>query len=102
MNPIDPRGHTSDECSVESWLVSALAATIALGSPLNVPPYPASNFVLAERRVYSRGDGTPGWDALEEIVGGLEGVSAVAFSSGAAAERPSGWGERRPPRRWLA
>jgi cystathionine gamma-synthase len=48
-----------------------------------VPPWPASNFVLA-RRTYSRDDGTPGWDALEEIVGGLEGGSSVSFASGMA------------------
>ena len=50
----------------------------ASGSPLNVPPWPASNFVLGERRAYSRDDGTPGWDALEEIVGGLEGGASVS------------------------
>jgi cystathionine gamma-synthase len=55
------------------------------GSPLNVPPIPASNFVLGERRSYSRDDGTPGWEALEEIIGGLEGGSSVAFASGMAA-----------------
>jgi cystathionine gamma-synthase len=32
----------------------------------------------------SRDDGTPGWEALEEIVGGLEGGSSVAFASGMA------------------
>ena len=45
---------------------------------------PASNFVLGERRAYSRDDGTPGWEALEEIVGGLEGGASVAFASGMA------------------
>jgi cystathionine gamma-synthase len=69
--------------SVESWLVSA-GRDGRPGSPLNVPPIPASNFVLGERRAYSRDDGTPGWEALEEIVGGLEGASAVAFASGMA------------------
>jgi cystathionine gamma-synthase len=49
-----------------------------------VPPCPASNFVLGERRAYSRDDGTPGWEALEEIVGGLEGGSSVSFASGMA------------------
>ena len=61
--------HKAD--SVESWLVSA-GRDRRPGSPLNVPPIPASNFVLGERRAYSRDDGTPGWEALEEIVGGLE------------------------------
>ena len=69
--------------SVESWLVSA-GRDRRPGSPLNVPPMPASNFVLGERRAYSRDDGTPGWESLEEIVGGLEGGSAVAFASGMA------------------
>jgi cystathionine gamma-synthase len=69
--------------SVESWVVSA-GRDRRPGSPLNVPPWPASNFVLGERRAYSRDDGTPGWEALEEIVGGLEGGTAVSFSSGMA------------------
>lgn len=77
-------GHDAgDPVSVESWLVSA-GRDRRPGSPLNVPPCPASNFVLGERRAYSRDDGTPGWEALEEIVGGLEGGSAVAFASGMA------------------
>lgn len=69
--------------SVESWLISA-GRDRRPGSPLSVPPCPASNFVLGERRAYSRDDGTPGWEALEEIVGGLEGGSAVSFASGMA------------------
>jgi cystathionine gamma-synthase len=69
--------------SVESWVVSA-GRDRRPGSPLNVPPLPASNYVLGERRAYSRDDGTPGWEALEEIVGGLEGGSSVAFASGMA------------------
>ena len=77
------RHNAGDAGSVESWLVSA-GRNHRPGSPLNVPPYPASNFVLGERRAYSRDDGTPGWDALEEIVGGLEGGSSVSFASGMA------------------
>lgn len=77
------RRHTGDHGSIESWLVSA-GRDRRPGSPLNVPPIPASNFVLGDRRAYSRDDGTPGWEALEEIVGGLEGGSAVAFASGMA------------------
>jgi cystathionine gamma-synthase len=49
-----------------------------------VPLWPASNFVLGDHRAYSRDDGTPGWEALEEIVGGLEGGSSVSFASGMA------------------
>ncbi len=77
-------GHNAGEPgSVESWLISA-GRDRRPGSPLNVPPCPASNFVLGERRAYSRDDGTPGWEALEEIVGGLEGGSSVSFASGMA------------------
>src|SRR6202171_5864094 len=72
--------NSSDLGSVESWLVSA-GRDRRPGSPLNVPPCPASNFVLGERRAYSRDDGTPSWEALEEIVGGLEGGSSVSFAS---------------------
>src|SRR6267142_336223 len=84
MTSRDRTGHNaSDLGSVESWLVSA-GRDRRPGSPLNVPPCPASNFVLGERRAYSRDDGTPSWEALEEIVGGLEGGSSVAFASGMA------------------
>ncbi len=84
MKPSDKSGHqTTDTGSVESWLVSA-GRDRRPGSPLNVPPWPASNFVLGESRAYSRDDGTPGWEALEEIVGGLEGGSSVSFASGMA------------------
>lgn len=34
--------------------------------------------------MYSRNEGTPGWEALEEIIGGLEGGSSVCFASGMA------------------
>ena len=84
MTSSDTTGHNAgDPGSVESWLVSA-GRDRRQGSPLNVPPWPASNFVLGERRAYSRDDGTPGWEALEEIVGGLEGGSSVSFASGMA------------------
>lgn len=84
MTSVNKTPHaTGDHGSVESWLVSA-GRNRRPGAPLNVPPIPASNFVLGDRRAYSRDDGTPGWEALEEIVGGLEGGSAVAFASGMA------------------
>jgi len=72
-----------DQGLVESWLVTA-GRDRRPGSPLNVPPIPASNFLLGERRSYSRDDGTPGWEALEEIIGGLEGGSSITFASGMA------------------
>lgn len=84
MKPGEPTRHDAgDPGSVESWLISA-GRDRRPGSPLNVPPCPASNFVLGEHRAYSRDDGTPGWEALEEIVGGLEGGSSVSFASGMA------------------
>ena len=59
------------------------------GRPLNVPIVPASNFRASATggagREYSRDDGTPGWEAFEELIGDLEGGSAVCFSSGMAA-----------------
>jgi cystathionine gamma-synthase len=72
------------EISLESWLVSAGRDSVP-GAPLNVPLVPASNFILGREREYSRGDGTPTWEALEEVVGGLESGKAVAFASGMAA-----------------
>ncbi|MCC6904511.1 MAG: PLP-dependent transferase [Anaerolineae bacterium] len=68
----------------ESWLVSA-GRSSEPGAPLNVPPIPASNFIIGAGREYSRDDGTPTWEALEEVVGGLESGRAVAFASGMAA-----------------
>jgi hypothetical protein len=47
-------------------------------------PCPASNLVLGEDRAYSRDGGTPGWEALEEIVVGFEDGSSVFFASGMA------------------
>lgn len=67
-----------------SWLVAA-GRPSEPGSALNVPIVPASNFELGGSRVYTRDSGSPGWEALEEIVGGLEGGDAIAYSSGMAA-----------------
>ena len=68
----------------ESWLVAA-GRDRRPGAPLNVPLVPASNFVLGGARAYARDDATPTWEALEEIVGRLEGGAAVSFASGMAA-----------------
>ena len=75
--------NAGDSGSIDSWLISA-GRDRRPGSPLNVLPCPASNFVLGGDRAYSRDDGTPGWEALEEIVGGLEGGSSLSFASGMA------------------
>src|ERR1051325_9403011 len=85
MAPNDtPPPHAGSGLSIASWLVSA-GRDRRPGASLNVPPWPASNFVLGAERAYARDDGTRGWEALEEIVGGLEGGSSVAFASGMAA-----------------
>jgi cystathionine gamma-synthase len=68
----------------ESWLVSA-GRDSGPGSPLNVPLIPASNFIIGSGREYSRDDGTPTWESLEVLVGGLEAGKAVAFASGMSA-----------------
>lgn len=68
----------------ETWLVAA-GRDGEPGAPLNVPPVPASNFVAGTERIYARDSGTPTWEALERIVGGLEAGRAVAFASGMAA-----------------
>jgi cystathionine gamma-synthase len=69
---------------LESWLVTA-GRSSEPGAPLNVPLVPASNFIIGGRREYSRDDGTPTWEALEEVIGGLESGRALAFASGMAA-----------------
>ncbi len=68
----------------ESWLVAA-GRPSAAGAPLNVPPTPASNFLHGDPRDYARDGGTPTWEALEEVLGGLEDGRSVAFASGMAA-----------------
>ncbi len=67
-----------------SWLVVG-GRPQGPGAPLNTPLVPASNFLLGAGRAYARDDGTPTWEALEELLGGLEGGEAVAFASGMAA-----------------
>jgi cystathionine gamma-synthase len=69
--------------STESLLVAA-GRDRRPGSPLNIPPVLASNFVLGTDRGYARDDSTPTWEALEEIVGVLEEGDSVAFASGMA------------------
>jgi cystathionine gamma-synthase len=78
-----PDTHLQGISSIESLLVAA-GRDRRPGAPLNTAPVLASNFVLGTARAYARDDGTPTWEALEEIVGLLEGAQAVAFSSGMA------------------
>lgn len=80
----DPKLLPTTDYTADSWLVTA-GRDHDQGAPLNIPIVPASNFVHGTPRVYTRDDGTRSWEALEEIVGGLEGGQAIAFSSGMAA-----------------
>ncbi len=54
------------------------------GAPLNVAITPASTYRADGDLIYGR-DGNPGWEALEDALGLLEGGNAVAFASGLAA-----------------
>ena len=73
--------------SAESRLIHAGTAR-AQGQPATPPLVPASIYVSEgeprRERCYGR-DGNPGWEALEEALGGLEDAEAVAFASGQAA-----------------
>jgi cystathionine gamma-synthase len=75
----------NQQVAPETWAVIGGRGTHTPGSPLNVPPVLASNFVLGGDRAYTRDDATPTWEAFEEVLGGLEHGVAVAFASGMAA-----------------
>ena len=68
----------------DTWLIAGGRDRTA-GQPLNAAPVFASNFYLPGERVYSRSEGTATTDALEELLGGLDGGRALAFASGMAA-----------------
>lgn len=68
----------------ETWLIAG-GRDRTVGAPLNVAPVFASNFYLPADRVYSRAEGTATTDALEELLGRLDGGSALVFGSGMAA-----------------
>jgi cystathionine gamma-synthase len=54
------------------------------GGPLNSPLVPASTYHHGSDLVYAR-DGNPGWQALDDALGELEGGQCVTFASGLAA-----------------
>ncbi len=70
--------------SVESFLIAG-GRDRSPGAPLNSPPTPASNFYLPHDRIYARAEQTETVEHLEELLGGLDGGSALAFGSGMAA-----------------
>ena len=73
--------------SAESRLIHAGTGRTP-GEPATPPLAPASIYVSQgiprPGRAYGR-DGNPGWEALEQAIGGLEDAEAVAFASGQAA-----------------
>src|SRR5436190_2759175 len=77
----------ADVFSAESRLIHAGTERTA-GLPATPPLAPASIYVSQgiprPGRGYGR-DGNPGWEALEQALGGLEDAEAVAFASGQAA-----------------
>ncbi len=54
------------------------------GAPVNPPVTLTSTYVAGGDVVYARG-GNPTWTAFEEVLGSLEGGSALAFASGMSA-----------------
>lgn len=84
MNNPESIGHSDSSISPATWLITG-GRPADFGAPLNSPLVLASNFILGSGRAYARDDATPGWEAFEVVVGGLEGGTAVAFASGMAA-----------------
>ena len=77
----------SGDFSAEARLIHAGTARTPAG-PGSPPLVPTSIYVSEGEPRRDRGygrDGNPGWEALEEALGGLEDAQAVAFASGQAA-----------------
>lgn len=74
-----------EDVKPETWAVVGGRPAPVPGAPLNTPIFPASTYIAGGERVYSRNEASEGWEAFEDVLGGLEGGEAVAFSSGMAA-----------------
>ena len=77
----------SEAFSAESRLIHAGTVRVP-GQPGTPPLVPASIYVSAGEPRPGRGYGresNPGWEALEQALGGLEDAEAVVFASGQAA-----------------
>ena len=77
----------SEAFSAESRLIHAGTQRVA-GQPTTPPLVPASIYVSVGEPQPGRGYGresNPGWEALEQALGGLEDAEAVVFASGQAA-----------------
>ena len=87
MAYLPARPPMSGPFSAESRLIHAGTERVA-GQPATPPLVPASIYVSAGTPRPGRGYGresNPGWEALEQAVGGLEDAEAVVFASGQAA-----------------
>jgi cystathionine beta-lyase/cystathionine gamma-synthase len=77
----------SETFSAEARLIHAGTSRIP-ARPATPPLVPTSIYVSGGEPQRGRGygrDGNPGWEALEEALGGLEDAEAVVFASGQAA-----------------
>ena len=72
------------ELSVDSLVVAAGRPAHEVDGPINVPVVLSSTFHAGGPVAYAR-TSNPTWEALEEVVGVLEGGKALAFASGMAA-----------------
>lgn len=72
-----------DEWTPATWAIAA-GRPHGPGEPLNTPIVPATSLHPGAEISYSRA-GNPTWAAFEEILGGLEGGSALGYASGLAA-----------------
>ena len=63
----------SNGWSKETLAISRGRPSRTPGTPINVPPVLATSFHAGVERSYARDDGTPTWEALEDVLGALEG-----------------------------
>jgi cystathionine gamma-synthase len=77
--------HDTHHWTNETIAIAAGRAARVPGTPINVPPVLATSFHAGDERSYARDDGTPLWEALEDVLGALEGGHATVFGSGMAA-----------------
>lgn len=76
--------HRRDTIHPATFVVSAGRPDRTPDAPLNTPIVPASSFIAGGEMEYAR-EGNPTVHSLEEVIGGLEGGTAVVFGSGMAA-----------------
>lgn len=73
-----------DETSIDTFLVTAGRPDRVPDAPLNAPIVPASSFIAGGTMEYAR-EHSPTMSSLEQVLGGLESGTAIAFASGMAA-----------------